>query len=255
MTPTEIQQLLSENLARVRVRIAQSCRRSGRDPGTVRLVAVTKYVPPELISGLVRIGAAEIGESRVQQLVRRAELLGSQSGGLAETASGEAPRWHLIGHLQRNKVKMLLRHARIIHSVDSKRLADEIQKQAEPIGEHIDVFIEINVSGEAAKDGVDAEAAAALAEHVSGLRNIRLCGLMTMPPLADDAEDARPHFAALRVLRDRLRERGAAAPSCEHLSMGMSADFSVAIEEGATLVRVGSLLFEGIPRGDRPGET
>ena len=169
MTPTDIQRLLSENLARVRMRIAESCRRSGRDPAAVRLVAVTKYVPPELIRGLVRIGAMEIGESRVQQLVRRAELLGSQPGGLDDATPGEAPRWHMIGHLQRNKVKTLLRHARVIHSVDSKRLADEIQKQAEPIGGKIDVFIEVNVSGEAAKGGVQAESAAALAEHVSGL--------------------------------------------------------------------------------------
>lgn len=253
MTQIEIHQRLNENLARVRMRVAESCRRSGRDPGEVRLVAVTKYVPPELISSLVELGATDIGESRVQQLVRRAELLGSDAGGLDDSSSGEAPRWHMIGHLQRNKVKTLLRHARIIHSVDSTRLADEIQKQAEPLGGNVDVFIEVNVSGEAAKGGVDAESAAALAEHVCGLRKIRLCGLMTMAPLSDDAEAARPHFARLRVLRDRLRECGAAAPTCEQLSMGMSADFCVAIEEGATLVRVGSLLFAGVPRESVPG--
>lgn len=238
---------LVENVARVRARIAESCRRSGRDPAAVRLVAVTKYVNPELIEALRDAGVANIGESRVQQLVQRSQRLAGGPGDLDQADAHSGLVWHMIGHLQRNKVKPLIRRARVIHSLDSSRLADEIQKRAADLGVSVDVFVEVNVAGEKRKTGVVLDQVANLAEMVEELGNLRLRGLMTMAPFAADPEQARPYFAGLRELLETLRRGGAVSPDCRHLSMGMSGDYAVAVEEGATVVRIGSALFDGMP--------
>jgi pyridoxal phosphate enzyme (YggS family) len=163
----------------------------------------------------------------------------------------------MIGHLQRNKIRTLLPHARIIHSLDSDRLAEALDRHAGELGAAVDVLLEVNIAGERSKTGVPPAAVAALAERVAGCPHLRLRGLMTLAPYHPEAEASRPHFAGLRALLSDLRARGAVGPDCVHLSMGMSQDYAVAVEEGATFVRVGSLLFAGLPgtdpRGREPG--
>jgi pyridoxal phosphate enzyme (YggS family) len=251
MPTVERDERLRKNLAQIRATIVEACRRSGRDPDDVRLVAVTKYVDPDMIRALLEVGVRDLGENRVQQLAGRASALGQDNLNLfAPEPATAAPRWHMIGHLQRNKVKALLRHTRILHSLDSIRLSSEIEKQAEKLELTVDAFLEINVAGEQAKSGAPVDEAAAIAEAVAACPHIRLHGLMTMAPFDPDAQVARPYFARLRELLEQLRRSGAAGPDCGHLSMGMSSDYTVAVEEGATFVRVGSSLFEGLEAVD-----
>lgn len=252
MEPQTWQQQLRENVGRVRQNIADAAARSGRDPDDVHLVAVTKYVSPAVLRALVEMGIAEIGESRVQQLTERADEFGDAAFGWPNDDAGppQSPRWHMIGHLQRNKVRQLLPHCRIIHSLDSTRLADAIEQRAGELDVDVDVLIELNVAGESRKSGIAPAELGPLAEHVGDLHHLRLRGLMTMAPFDPDPEHARPHFARLRDWLDSLRSAGVVEPHCTHLSMGMSQDYPVAIEEGATLVRVGSALFEGLPTND-----
>ncbi len=231
---------LSANVARVHEIIAESCRPARRDPADVRLVAVTKYVPAELIDDLLAIGVTDIGESRTPQLVERADRIGERPGLI----------WHMIGHLQRNKVKPLIPHVGLIHSLDSLRLGEEIQKRAAALDARVDVLIEVNVAGETRKTGIACDQVAVLAEPLEALANLRVCGLMTMAPRVPDPEQARPYFSRLRELLASLRSGGAVSADCRHLSMGMSGDYSVAVEEGATLVRIGSALFEGLQAHD-----
>jgi PLP dependent protein len=208
-------------------RIEAACRRVGRDPSEVTLVAVTKGRDASDVERYVlRHGHRVLGENRAQELRdKRASLP-------ADVA------WHFIGNLQRNKVKYLSGVA-MVHSLTTPRLADALERQAAEEGRSLDVLLEVNVSGEASKQGADPEDASALARYVRGLPHLRLEGIMTMAPYADDPEEARPVFRAARALRDELGLRG--------LSMGMSNDFEIAIEEGATLVRVGTALFEPGP--------
>ncbi len=254
LTPAEHDRL-RENLAGVRARIVAAAGRAGRSPDEVRLVAVTKYVGPDVIRALVALGVPDIGESRVQQLVERARVCGPAVTGWPGDAPDPAsvPRWHMIGHLQRNKVKPLLGAARIVHSLDSERLAEALEQQAAAAGLGVDVLIEVNVPGEATKTGIAADVVAPLAECVGRCPHLRLRGLMTMAPYDPNPEASRPHFARLRALLADLRQRGVVGPLCAHLSMGMSQDYAVAVEEGATLVRVGSALFEGLPTTDPRG--
>lgn len=246
---------LHANVATVRQNIAAACARAGRLPDQVRLVAVTKSVGPPVIRALVAGGIVDVAENRVQQLAARAAELGLACGGWPEPAAADRPglpRWHMIGHLQRNKVRTLLPCARIVHSLDSERLASTIGHQAQEVQVVVDVLVEVNVSGEGSKEGVRPEDVAALAAAVARERHLCLRGLMTMAPLCPVAEAARPYFARLRTLLERLRQAGAVPSTCAHLSMGMSQDYAVAVEEGATLVRVGSALFEGLGGPDRP---
>jgi pyridoxal phosphate enzyme (YggS family) len=246
MSANEASEKLRENLDRVRATMYQACDRAGRDPAEVRLVAVTKYVDLEIIQVLLDLGARDLGENRVQQLTQRAQVLGASPAGALEPVESLAPRWHMIGHLQRNKARALLQHARILHSLDSPRLVHALEKQAARLDLTIDAFLEFNVAGEAAKSGAPVSDAMALTDAVAAAPHIRLHGLMTMPPFDPDPEAARPHFARLRELLTSLQESGAVGPDCVHLSMGMTIDYAVAIEEGATFVRVGSALFEGV---------
>ena len=207
------------------------------------------------MGAVLQAGVTDIGESHVQQLVARACACGKARfdwPGPADTAYGQ-PRWHMIGHLQRNKVKLLLPQARIVHSLDSPHLAETLAQHAQRLDTAVDVFIEVSVAGETTKAGASPEALGALADAVCASGSLRLRGLMTMAPYHPDPEAARPHFARLRELLEGLRTAGSVGPACVHLSMGMSQDYLVAVEEGATFVRVGSALFAGLPAGDPRG--
>ena len=220
------------NLGEVRDRIADAARRSGRTPDAVRRVAVTKTVPAETIRILLAAGQEDIGENRAQQLRDRA----------AELA--DAPvRWHMIGRLQRNKVKYVVPACAMIHSVDSVRLAEEISKRAQAAGMRATCLVEVNASGEEAKGGVAPAEAPNLAREIAALPGVDLVGLMTMAPLVDDPETVRPVFAALRECIERVNRTADLPAALTELSMGMTQDYETAIEEGATIVRVGTALF------------
>ncbi len=220
------------NLREVTERLAAATARSGRPPEAARLVAVTKTVGPEAIRVLAEAGHRDVGENRAQALRERAAELADL--GL---------RWHMIGHLQRNKVKVVVPQAVMIHSVDSVRLAREIAKRAEAANARPPVLLEVNVSGEEAKWGVAPGEAQAVAEEVAALESVDLVGLMTMAPFVEEAETVRPVFAGLRDLMDRLNRTAALPQPLAELSMGMTSDYEVAAEEGATMVRVGTALF------------
>jgi PLP dependent protein len=240
---------LSENYKRVRERIQAACQRSGRQPEEVRLIAVTKTVEVDVIRAAMEAGMLDIGERRVQDLVKRAGMINEYLTRRRSLEPGNAPgspRWHMIGHLQRNKVRGLLPWVDMIHSVDSLRLAEEIGEEAVKIGKVVPILVEINVSGEKSKFGIAVGAASHLAEHVAGMAGLSLIGLMTMAPLAEAPEEARPYFRRLRELFEDLKGERVVKPEFRELSMGMSNDFEAAIEEGATMVRIGHALFDGV---------
>ena len=217
-------------LEEVLERIEKACSRAGRDPKEVRLLGASKTVPAEKIRRFYECGLRTFGENRAQEFLKKYEEL-----------SDLAIDWHFIGRLQTNKVKYLIGKVSLIHSLDRGPLADEIDKRAGKAGVIQEVLIEVNVGGEETKGGVEPESLKALFEYALSKDNVRVLGLMAIPPYLEDPEKVRPFFARLRELRDELeREFGAELP---HLSMGMSHDFEVAIEEGATIVRVGTLLF------------
>lgn len=244
-----VRRKLSDNLKRVRERMAAACERCGRRPEEVRLVAVTKTVEVDVIRSCLDAGLLELGENRVQELVRRAGMIREHLNRRRTMERAEAPpdpRWHMVGHLQRNKVRSLLPWVEAIHSLDSLRLAEEISNEAIRIKRVIPVLMEVNISGEKSKYGLAVGAVPHLAENIRTLPGIRVVGLMTMAPYSDDPEDARPHFARLREIFEDMRTERILGPEFRELSMGMSGDFEVAIEEGATLVRIGTALFEGV---------
>ena len=230
-----------ENLVAVRARIAAACGRAGRSVADVRLVGVTKYVSADLAALLVRAGCLDLGESRPQSLVQKATALSAAGG------SAESPRWHLIGHLQRNKLRRTLPWLSLLHSLDSQRLLEALQAEAALAGKPCDMLVEVNLSGDAGRTGLPEAKVPALLEAAAGLEHVRVLGLMGMAsqPDAADSGAARREFARLRELRDAVR-RGLPPGSLPELSMGMSGDFEAAILEGATLVRVGSALWEGL---------
>jgi pyridoxal phosphate enzyme (YggS family) len=237
MTPPDAtaDRRIRQNLAQVREKIASAAARSGRKAEDVRLIGVTKYVEPEIARLLVKAGPTDLGESRPQELWRKAEAL-----------SDLGVSWHLIGHLQRNKVRRTLPLVACIQSADSLRLLAEIDREAKAIRRTAEVLLEVNISGDAAKHGFPPADVPGALPQISGLPNIRVLGLMTMAALEGGTDEARRDFAALRELRDRLLANCPPAISLRELSMGMSGDYEVAIEEGATIVRVGSALFEGL---------
>jgi pyridoxal phosphate enzyme (YggS family) len=238
--------ILTERLAAVRGRIADACRRAGRDPAGVTLVAVSKSVSAEVAALAVEVGMTDLGESRPQELWRKAETVGSAAPAARGSADrpGPAVRWHLTGHLQRNKIDRTVPLVSLIHSVDSERLLDALADFGQGLRSPIPVLVEMNCSREPAKGGFLPESAPALADRLASLPGVSARGLMTMAAYSADPEDARPTFAELRRLRDEMRKRtGMELP---HLSMGMSGDYEVAIEEGATLVRIGTALFAGL---------
>ncbi len=229
---------LQRNLQTVQERIEAAAAWSGRSADSVCLVAVTKYVPVKVARHLVEIGRRDLGESRPQQLWERAEVL-SESSIL----------WHLIGPLQKNKIRKTLRYVAWIHSVDSWELLAAINRIAVEEGVRPNVLLEVNVSQNPAKHGFAPDELLAAAERLAEYRHVAVRGLMCMAGWEGDLDGARRDFRSLRILRDRLRDKLPNGPNFEHLSMGMSGDFEIAVEEGATIVRVGSLLFEGIEAG------
>lgn len=254
---------LEERYKEVTQRVADAAKRSGRPASSVYVIAVTKFAEPEDIRQLIELGHRDFGENKVQQLAQRASVINEwfermkMHPRVAGEHGGFDPstpvRWHMIGHLQRNKVRKIADLVRLVHSVDSLRLAEEIQQIANKLDRQIDVLLQVNVSGEESKFGVPIAAAGAIAEQIDTMINVRVRGLMTMAPLSENPEDARPHFTRCRELFEDMARQGVGEGHFDLLSMGMSGDYEVAIEEGANLVRVGSAIF-GEATADEPVE-
>jgi pyridoxal phosphate enzyme (YggS family) len=238
MTDADLRSVLADRLAAVRGRIAAACARANRDPAEVTLVAVTKTVSPRVAAMMVDLGVLDLGENRPQELWRKAEAL------------AHLPiRWHLVGHLQRNKVERTLPLVHLIHSVDSVRLLESIAAVARKRGSCPPILLEVNASREEQKHGFDGDALVREMPRIAAVAaELDVAGLMAMAAYADDPQQARPAFRALRQLRDQLLRANVflVHRPLAHLSMGMSGDFEVAIEEGATIVRIGTSLFEGL---------
>lgn len=231
---------LAENLQKVRERVNKALLRAGGPPRDVILVAVTKTVGPEEIRALAALGVKEIGENRVQDAFKKQALLGEEARFL---------RWHMIGTLQRNKVRRAVENFAFIHSLDRLELAEEINKVSLQRGKKTPVLIQVNVSGEETKHGLAPEELLDFYGEVKDLPGLSLQGLMTMAPLVPRPEEARPVFARLRELHREVARRFQPGREWQHLSMGMSNDFEVAVEEGATMIRIGSALFQTSEEG------
>ena len=230
---------IRENLLRVRERIEKAARRVGRDPGEIKLVAVSKTVEPARIKEAIEAGASILGENYVQEAQKKIEEIG-QPAWTERFGEGRPVSWHFIGHLQSNKSKYAVRLFDTIHSLDSIPLAEELNRRAEQVDRKIRVLIEVNLSREETKFGTDEEKILNLAKRILQLDHLSLGGLMTMPPYFDSPEMSRPYYVKLREVKEKLVKEGIPVTD---LSMGMSNDFEIAIEEGATYVRVGTAIF------------
>lgn len=223
--------MIAENISKIRQEIREVCKKVGRDPEEITIVAVTKTIPVEKIKEAVSAGIYDIGENRVQELLDKKRFL-------------EKVKWHFVGHLQTNKVKYIVDFVHLIHSVDSIKLALEIEKRAQKINRIVDILIEVNTSGEETKYGVKPEEAVELVKQISERCNfIRIKGLMTVAAYMPNPEDVRPMFKLLRQLRDEIGRFNFRNVEMKHLSMGMSNDYLIAIEEGATIIRIGTAIF------------
>lgn len=241
---------LAEKLEQLRERIAAAAVKAKRDPSEVTLVAVTKSAAPEQMREILQLGVGDLGESRVQALTQRAAQLNEFVARRAVHGEGNFPdkiRWHMIGHLQRNKVKQVLPIISLIHSIDSLRLAEELDIQAAKAARRLPVMLQVNASEEASKFGVAVGAAVHLAEQIDSMPNLQLVGLMTMGPLDATEAQARQVFTRTREIFEEMRWHKIGGTTLRHLSMGMSGDFEMAIAEGSTMVRIGSELFGGKP--------
>lgn len=225
---------IQQNLTTIHEAIAASCDKSGRSPEEVQLVAVTKYAELEWVQALINLGHTRLGESRPQQLSERCEQL------------PDTVEWHMIGHLQRNKVRPVLETGAVIHSVDSQRLLERIELISAELDLTARIFLEVNISGEESKHGFKPDEVPDLLPLLAESPHVKALGLMTMAPYSDNPEDARPFFQQLRELQERLNSDLPVDRQLTSLSMGMSGDFTVAIEAGATHIRIGSALFEGL---------
>ncbi|MBP2111754.1 YggS family pyridoxal phosphate-dependent enzyme [Paenibacillus silagei] len=221
---------LQERIATTRERVARACAASGRDSSEVKLIAVTKYVSLNTVAAVLEAGLEEIAESRWQDAEPKWNALGHKG------------IWHFIGHLQTNKVKDVIGKFQYIHSLDRLSLARELHKKAEAAGLEVKVFLQVNISGEDTKFGLAPEAVEDFLREIAPLDRVKVIGLMTMAPHEEDPEATRPVFRGLRELRDRLNLLGLTPEPIQELSMGMSNDFEVAIQEGATRVRLGTVL-------------
>jgi PLP dependent protein len=226
-------------LAGVRDRIARAAGRVGRDPASIRLIAISKTFGADAVRIAADAGQVDFGENKVQEALTK----------IAEAAALNL-RWHLVGHLQSNKARKAAGAFHAIHSVDAADLVKRIDEAAAAEGRMIDLLVQVDLAGEATKHGVEPGQVMPIFEQARACRSSRVVGLMLLPPAAGDAEAARPYFAALRKLGDELADRGVERSMLRELSMGMSHDFEVAVEEGATMVRVGSAIFGG--RGQTP---
>jgi len=230
--------MIPENIEKVRHRIVHACQKSGRKPSEVTLLAVSKTFPADFVREAARAGVRDIGENYVQELVAKRELLPL-----------EDIRWHFIGHLQTNKVKYIADWIYLIHAVDNVGLARELNKRAAKAARKISILIEVNTTGESSKFGLRPEDTVGFVKTLDGLENLVVSGLMTIGPFLPDPEGSRPMFRELRKLRDRIAQLEQGNVEMAHLSMGMTGDFEVAIEEGATIVRIGTAIF-----GSRTGK-
>jgi len=219
---------IDERIREVRGRIAAAAEQAGRSPRAITLVAVSKTVPVDACRAALQAGVTDLGENRAQELREKMDLIGART------------RWHFIGHLQTNKVRLVVGAAALIHAVDRIDLATAIARRAARMKLTQDVLLQVNVSGEPNKHGVNPDAVAQLAHDVDALEGVKVRGLMTMPPYPNDPEDSRPLYKELATLRNSIAEE---IPSARDLSMGMTRDFEVAIEEGATYVRIGEAVF------------
>ncbi len=227
---------MQERIDIINQRIAAACQRAGRDFFDVTLVAVSKTVAPKLIRQAIEAGVRVLGENRVQEAAGKIPEL-------ADVVAGHNVEWHLIGHLQSNKARRAVELFSAIQSVDSFKLAERLSGVAAELGKRLPVFVEVNLGGEDSKAGVTPDEVLPLCERVAKLPALDLKGLMTVPPFLDDPNEARPFFRRLRDLHDEARRTGIVGDEFKELSMGMSHDFEIAIEEGATLVRIGTALF------------
>ncbi|AIQ37244.1 hypothetical protein R50345_23020 [Paenibacillus sp. FSL R5-0345] len=221
---------LQERIAEVEERVARACAASGRDRNDVKVIAVTKYVSLEMVSSVLEAGLEHIAESRWQDAEHKWKVLGEQG------------TWHFIGHLQTNKVKDVIGKFQYIHSLDRISLAQELHKKAIAADQEVNVFLQVNISGEDTKFGLSPEAVPGFLREIASLDRVKVIGLMTMAPLEGDPELTRPVFRGLRELRDELNQLALTPEPITELSMGMSNDFEVAIQEGATWVRLGTVL-------------
>jgi pyridoxal phosphate enzyme (YggS family) len=229
---------VAANYQNIRARVGEAAARVGRDPNSVKLLAAAKSQSVEAISAAIAGGVALIGENYVQEAQEKKARL------------SEPAEWHMIGHLQRNKAKLAVQLFDLIESLDGIALARELDKEGRSRGKKIRVFVEVNVAGEESKSGIAKSAVASLMEGVAELSHLRIEGLMTVPPFRENLEDVRPYFRELRELKDQLNALGLPNVKLKELSMGMTHDYTVAIEEGATIVRVGTALFG--PRNPKP---
>ncbi len=229
-------EILRSRVEQISFRMGEAARRSGRDAGAVTLVSVSKTFPVDLVKRAVAAGLSHFGENKVQDLAAKAEAMRK------ETALGEVD-WHMIGHLQRNKAREVVEHASLFHGLDSLRLARAVDKRAEELGRVMPCLVQVNISKEASKSGVTAEEAEEVVRSAEQWPHLQLRGLMAIASPADDPEAVRPEFRAMRELFESLRRHAKDPDVWTVLSMGMSSDYEVAIEEGATLVRIGSAIF------------
>ena len=223
---------LTARLASVRDRVARAAGRARRDPSSVRVVAVSKTFTAEHVRAAAAAGQLDFGENKVQEGLQK----------IGQTAELQI-KWHLVGHLQSNKARKAGARFDVIHSVDSAALLGRLDEAAQAEGRTLELLVQVDLAGEETKHGAREEELASIFDAARGCRAARVVGLMLLPPAADDPEQARPHFRALRAVRERLLARGVDGSMLHELSMGMSHDFEVAVEEGATLVRVGTAIF------------
>lgn len=227
---------LRARIGDVRSRIAAACARAGRSPDSVTLIGVSKTFPTPFVEAAVELGLTDFGENRVQEFVDKAEAI-------PPSRLGGRVTWHMIGHLQRNKAKEVIRYADVFHALDSRRLARELQKRCEQEDRRLECFVQVNVSGEASKFGLDPEDLDGFLRDIVPYDRLDVAGLMTIAEPVDDPEDVRPQFRLLRSLLETPREGLPDHIRLHRLSMGMSGDFEIAVEEGATHVRIGSSIF------------
>lgn len=240
----QVMSTIEQRLDKLKRNIADACDRSGRDPAQIIPIIVTKTAHIEAIKEVIRLGYSDLGENRVQHLKQVADEIDTLIKTLP-VDPGQPPkiRWHMIGHLQRNKVKQTLQISNYVHSVDTLRLAEEINTISAKLDHNPNVFLQINCSEEPQKYGAPVGAAIHLAEQISSMPNLRLIGLMTMAPLTMNKEIVRSCFARCREIFEEIRSEKISGAKFKHLSMGMSQDYKIAIEEGATILRIGSAIF------------
>ena len=223
--------MLCENLKKVEDNVDAACKKAGRSRDEVTLIAVSKTKPVEMLSTIYNQGIRDFGENKVQEMCDKMEQLPSDI------------RWHMIGHLQTNKVKYIVGHTTLIHSVDSLHLAKEIEKQAEKKDVTVDILVEVNIAEEESKFGIHKEETYELVRQIAALPHVHICGLMTIAPYVENPEENRMYFRGIRQLSVDIAEQNIDNVDMDVLSMGMTGDYMVAIEEGATMVRVGTGIF------------